>query len=113
MQVFGYAQRDARVAVLIVHVRNLHHFGVTTLDTIIVSCNYSHNDTTAVSHHKGENVTIQRKQFGARLLPENHAWLVAQAAQQERSINWVLDKLLTEAREADEKVKGDDNAHKH
>lgn len=56
---------------------------------------------------------VQRKQFGARLLPENHAWLVGQAKQQDRSINWVLDKLLTEAREADEQRKGADSEQKH
>lgn len=49
--------------------------------------------------------------ISARILRENHEWLKKTAAAQERSANWLLDKLLTEAREADER--GDGNAHKH
>lgn len=49
--------------------------------------------------------------ISARIQPANHEWLKAVAAQQERSANWLLDKILTEAREAYEK--GADNADKH
>lgn len=40
--------------------------------------------------------------ISARIDPANHRWLKAEAARLDRSANWVLDKLLTEAREAAE-----------
>lgn len=36
-----------------------------------------------------------------RISPENHEWLKAAAARQERSANWLLDKVLTDARLAE------------
>lgn len=50
--------------------------------------------------------------ISARILRENHEWLKKAAAAQDRSANWMLDKLLTEAREADEKMKGAEDAQK-
>lgn len=44
---------------------------------------------------------IMKVPFQARLHPANHAWLKAQAVEQERSANWILDKMLSEARLAD------------
>lgn len=51
--------------------------------------------------------------ISARVLRENYEWLKAAAATQERSANWLLDKLLTEAREADEARQEANNADKH
>lgn len=53
----------------------------------------------------------QKQGISARILRENHEWLKKAAAAQDRSANWLLDKLLTEAREADEQ--GAEDAQKH
>lgn len=39
-----------------------------------------------------------------RIHPDNYAWLKEKAAKLERSANWLLDKVITEARCADEQA---------
>lgn len=56
---------------------------------------------------------MKRVSFTTRLAPENHSWLELRSKEEDRSMTWVLDKTLTEAREADEKAQGADNADKH
>lgn len=43
--------------------------------------------------------------ISGRITPQNYEWLKAAAAGQERSANWLLDKVLTEARLTDEAKK--------
>lgn len=47
-----------------------------------------------------------------RIHPDNYIWLKEKAAKMERSANWLLDKVITEARMADENSQEDDNAYK-
>lgn len=56
---------------------------------------------------------IVKQGISARILPENHDWLKRKARATERSVNWFLDNLVTEARKADEQMVGADNANKH
>lgn len=44
---------------------------------------------------------VSKQAISARILPSNYEWLKAKAAKQERSANWLLDKLITDARLAD------------
>lgn len=41
---------------------------------------------------------VAKQAISARIHPANYQWLKRAAEQQERSANWLLDKLLTEAR---------------
>lgn len=45
---------------------------------------------------------IGRVAVSYRLLPENYRWLKLAAAQQDRSVNWLVDRLVSQAREADQ-----------
>ncbi|MCR4158832.1 hypothetical protein NUK34_08200 [Kerstersia gyiorum] len=45
--------------------------------------------------------------ISGRIAPQNYEWLKAAAARQERSANWLLDKVLTEARLTDEAKRED------
>lgn len=51
---------------------------------------------------QGNTGQAEKQGISARILRENYEWLKRAAAAQERSANWLLDKLLTEAREADD-----------
>lgn len=51
--------------------------------------------------------------ISGRIHPDNYEWLKAAGARAERSMNYILDKTLTEAREADEARQEADNAGKH
>lgn len=46
------------------------------------------------------NDRVAKTAISARIHPDNYRWLREQAAKQERSANWLLDKMLTEARQA-------------
>lgn len=46
-----------------------------------------------------------KQSISGRILRENYEWLKKAAAARERSANWLLDKLLTDAREADDAQK--------
>lgn len=45
---------------------------------------------------------VSRVAVSYRLLPENYRWLKSAAAQQDRSANWLVDRLVSQAREADQ-----------
>lgn len=47
-----------------------------------------------------------------RIHPDNYFWLKKESAKIERSFNWLLDKIITEARLADENDKVVENEHK-
>lgn len=53
---------------------------------------------------------MKRIGFTTRLTPDNHKWLEGRAKLEERSMTYILDKTLTEAREADEARQEADNA---
>ncbi|MDY0207473.1 MAG: hypothetical protein RBR82_12750 [Pseudomonas sp.] len=40
---------------------------------------------------------IQRKMFGLRMLPEVHDWLLERSEREERSMNWIVSKILEDA----------------
>ena len=44
-----------------------------------------------------KHVTYAPKPVQVRLKPELHAWIHAQAQAQERSANWIINKVLEEA----------------
>ena len=50
-----------------------------------------------------------KQAISARIDVENYHWLKAAAAQQERSANWLLDKLVREVRLADTETEGHQN----
>ncbi|CAM3794315.1 hypothetical protein EV679_0338 [Kerstersia gyiorum] len=41
---------------------------------------------------------MKRITFMTRLTPANHQWLSAQAKKEDRSMTWLLDQLVTQAR---------------
>lgn len=43
---------------------------------------------------------VERQALQARLIVENHEWLKQEASRLERSANWLLNRIVTEAREA-------------
>ena len=45
-----------------------------------------------------KHIAYAPKPVQARLKPELHAWLHEEAAKQERSANWILNKLVEEAK---------------
>lgn len=51
---------------------------------------------------------VKHQSFQARLSSENHEWLRQSGNEQERSINWMLNKVVTDARMACEREKGDE-----
>lgn len=48
---------------------------------------------------------VERVQFATRLTKENHEFIKLEAIRQERSANWILDKLVTQAREVEQEKK--------
>ncbi|MBX9348714.1 hypothetical protein K5M36_16630 [Chromobacterium vaccinii] len=46
---------------------------------------------------------VEHQSFQARLSKENHAWLRRVGESQERSINWTLNKVVSDARLAHQK----------
>lgn len=46
--------------------------------------------------------TAQIQPFGLRIQPDLMAWVRQKATEQERSANWVLTKIVEEARKRDE-----------
>lgn len=48
-----------------------------------------------------------------RIHPDNYAWLKEKSVKLERSANWLLDKLITEARLADDANKVVENERQH
>lgn len=49
-----------------------------------------------------KHVAYSQKPVQARLKPELHAWLHQMAAEQERSANWILNKVIEEAKKRSE-----------
>lgn len=49
---------------------------------------------------------MKRIGFMTRLTPENHSWLEASAKKQDRSMTYVVDRLVSQARESDQKLEG-------
>ena len=43
--------------------------------------------------------------ISVRLTDENRAWLDARSEREDRSLNWLINKLLEQAREAERKVR--------
>lgn len=43
---------------------------------------------------------VKRRMFQVRLLPELYEWLAEQAAEQDVSLRWMLERLVREAMEA-------------
>lgn len=54
---------------------------------------------------------VEKVGISGRIHPDNREWLKVKAAEQERSANWLLDKLITEAREADTPKQGGQNVY--
>lgn len=40
---------------------------------------------------------VRRKQLGLRMLPEVHDWLLERSEREERSMNWIVSKILEDA----------------
>lgn len=45
---------------------------------------------------------MKRIGFMTRLTPENHQWLEGRAKQEDRSMTYVLDRIVSQARETDQ-----------
>jgi predicted HicB family RNase H-like nuclease len=62
---------------------------------------HSHNHLirVALSHIKGFNMTsAQTKPVQLRLKPELHQWVQVEATKLERSANWLINKVLADAK---------------
>lgn len=52
-------------------------------------------------------ISMKDKQLAAKILirtsEANRDWLKAKAVDQDRSVNWIINKIFTDAKEAEEK----------